>query len=139
MTKRHKRSDPPWATAKATLDEIRWFKRYHIEATFCGVYFLFDGDECVYVGKSGNVHARVQQHKTQGLKGFESYTWMPAEPDDVGYWELHYIEKINPRLNQSGRVLQKSYGVENRSAKLLETAPKSFRSVQSIMGATDKR
>lgn len=124
VTRRHARSDAPPAHVKADMDDIRWFKRYYLEQTFCGIYFLFDGSACVYVGQSNNVHARVQNHKTQGLKTFDSYTWMPCDPGDLGYWENHYIAKFNPRDNRAG-VIRRSNMIDDRMTNLLKTMPLS--------------
>ena len=39
----------------------------------CGVYFLFSGDELVYIGSSANCLVRFREHKRDG-KDFDSYS-----------------------------------------------------------------
>lgn len=62
-----------------------------------GIYFLFDGDTCVYVGQSIQVHARAREHFSS--KKYDSYSWLPVPASDLSRWEQHYITLLRPRLN----------------------------------------
>lgn len=89
-------------------DEIMYLPRIAIEGGSVGVYFLFKGDECVYVGQSTNVHARVREHRQarNGTKDFDSYSWIPVDPDQLTAIELYYIDQIHPPLNVVGSELK---------------------------------
>lgn len=67
----------------------------------CGVYFLIDDDEVVYVGQSTELHARVAQHRAR-WKQFDSYTYIPCESSQLAELERHYIRLFRPCLNISG-------------------------------------
>lgn len=67
----------------------------------CGVYFLFHGSECVYVGQSDNVFGRVRQHFPS--KMFDSFSWLQVAQRDLDRVEREYIEAISPRLNIAHR------------------------------------
>lgn len=66
-----------------------------------GVYFLFKGEECVYVGKSRRVHLRVSEHMRGDFrfKDFDSYTWLACSEAEAASLEVHYIMLFKPRLN----------------------------------------
>lgn len=81
--------------------EVAALPRLKVERC-CGVYFLFAGPECVYVGKSDNVLARVRQHFPS--KDFDSFAWMNVARADLDRVEREYIETIRPRLNITHRA-----------------------------------
>lgn len=67
-----------------------------------GVYFLFQGDELTYVGKSVNVHGRIRAHRTNG-RTFDRFCIMPVTDG----WELDWLEAaiiraLQPRQNTLG-------------------------------------
>lgn len=65
-----------------------------------GIYFLFDGDECVYVGETKDVSQRLEQHLENGL-WWTSHVYFEAPKFHARDIEAHYIRRINPRLNAS--------------------------------------
>ncbi len=67
-----------------------------------GVYFLFNGDDCVYVGQSTDIHGRVRSHKLQrdGAKDFDSYAFVEVNEGDLDSMESYYIFMLNPVLNK---------------------------------------
>ena len=71
-----------------------------------GVYFLFEADECVYVGQSINVHSRVRDHHRDRLlrKTFDTYSWVPCVQEDLNSLELFYIRALLPKLNVVGKI-----------------------------------
>lgn len=68
----------------------------------CGVYFLFSGDEIVYVGQSVNVFARVAGHFV--YKSFDSFAFVPCRHDQRLALESHYIKLFSPALNVSKKA-----------------------------------
>lgn len=66
----------------------------------CGVYFLFKGSECIYVGQSRGVHDRVAAHRSR--IDFDSYTWTPVAAHCLNLEERRFIDVIRPRLNKLG-------------------------------------
>lgn len=67
----------------------------------CGVYFLYKGSECVYVGKSTHVDDRVADHRR--IKDFDAYSWMPVEPESLAVVEMSFIAVLRPRYNVTGK------------------------------------
>jgi hypothetical protein len=68
----------------------------------CGVYFLRDQGEIVYVGQSVSVYGRVHQHKAS--KKFDSVTLMPCRPEDLNNLEGFFIRLLRPKLNGHNAV-----------------------------------
>jgi len=83
--------------------EVVALPRYDAISGSCGVYFLFDGNECIYVGQSRHVHVRVREHRTNNSakKTFDSYAFLPVALKDLDAIEAHYIALMRPRLNDS--------------------------------------
>lgn len=65
-----------------------------------GVYFLFKGDDVVYVGQSVNVFSRVASHKS-GSKDFDGFTYVQCDKRHLDFLESLYIHALRPRLNGS--------------------------------------
>ena len=63
-----------------------------------GVYFLFDGDELVYVGKSKNIMARIGTHIADEQKTFDSFEIF--ETDDYSRLEEFLIRLLKPKYNR---------------------------------------
>lgn len=61
----------------------------------CGVYFLFDDDELIYIGSSINVHLRVAQH----TKTFTSYSFIKMPIKKARKLEKMYIKHYKPKYN----------------------------------------
>lgn len=85
-------------------DDIRYLPRIDAKNGAVGVYFLFRGDDCIYVGQSKNVHTRVREHRLgrNGSKDFDTYSWLPVPEEKLDQAELHYIETLMPPLNVMG-------------------------------------
>lgn len=64
----------------------------------CGVYFLFSGEEVVYVGQSINVHARIKQHVK--WIPFDDCGWLAVEQDKLLEVESYYISLLQPMYNK---------------------------------------
>lgn len=65
----------------------------------CGIYFLFQSSNLVYVGQSVDIHARLSAHVRK--KEFDRYTVIPCQPDQLNEMEADYIVYFNPPLNRS--------------------------------------
>lgn len=59
----------------------------------------FDGEECVYVGQSRQVHTRVREHRARRKGQFTSYAWVSCRLDELDALEREYIELLQPPLN----------------------------------------
>lgn len=65
-----------------------------------GVYFLFDGDELVYIGQSKDIQNRVQTHMDEGVKKFDSFSYIYLElPVDRDVIERGLINEYLPKYN----------------------------------------
>lgn len=62
-----------------------------------GIYLLYQGDEVVYVGKTGNFSSRLASHMFR--KEFDSYAFLRAEPERIATLEARLIDHLRPRLN----------------------------------------
>lgn len=65
-----------------------------------GVYFFFDGDECIYVGQTQNFSSRIEQHKRAGMR-WTSHAYFEVPKFFASDVEAYYIRRIRPRLNTS--------------------------------------
>ena len=61
------------------------------------IYFLFDGDEIVYIGQSINPYSRITQHIKK--KKFSHVRFLPCSSRRMNYWEQKLIAKYNPKYN----------------------------------------
>ncbi len=93
---RPNRRDPVPLVDPATLPAI---PRPDIAGEVCGVYFLFQGPELVYLGQSVNVHARVHGHAVTKAGAFDAWAWTPCPKEALSATERAYLDKYLPRLN----------------------------------------
>lgn len=108
-----------------TAASVFQLPRLSIETSACGIYFLFKGSYCVYVGQSRQVHVRVREHRLKKLeKDFDSYAWIPCKPENLDNEELRFIKTLRPKLNVMGTELHCLF------ARLRCTAPGSPRYVR---------
>jgi hypothetical protein len=64
-----------------------------------GIYFLFQGDLIVYVGKSLHARIRVFDHQRAKSKKFDSYSIIPFPAEYLDEKEIKYICKFTPIYN----------------------------------------
>ncbi|WP_455153237.1 GIY-YIG nuclease family protein [Bradyrhizobium cenepequi] len=83
-----------------TWYEIQRLPRLDPAASTVGIYFLFDGEECVYVGQSRQVHTRVREHRVRGKIRFTSYAWVPCQIGQLDELEKTYIDLLQPPANK---------------------------------------
>lgn len=73
----------------------------------CGIYFLVDGDDIVYVGSSTDLDSRLYQHtldrrsaKPRTAKRWDRARWLPLPERVHGYYEGALIRALRPRYNR---------------------------------------
>ena len=66
-----------------------------------GVYFLFDKNELVYIGKSINIENRIKQHIHDKEKKFCNVMLVEFNNiSDIHTYEKIFIQKLQPKLNK---------------------------------------
>jgi hypothetical protein len=83
-----------------TDDELRAARSTNDLPRASGVYFLFDGDECVYVGETKNFAQRLEQHVDRGL-WWTSHVYFEVPKFFSPDVEAYYIHRIKPQFNAS--------------------------------------
>lgn len=64
-----------------------------------GLYFLFNNNEIVYIGKSENILKRIKDHRRKKI--FTHYTYIPIDSRvELSIFEFYYINKYKPVLNK---------------------------------------
>ena len=66
----------------------------------CGVYFLIDGNEIVYVGRAINIAKRLREHRQEGRKYFDYYSIELCSEADSVVIEGNYIAAFHPKCNR---------------------------------------
>ena len=76
------------------------------------IYFLFNDDELVYIGKTTNLKRRLIGQKSldssRGGKYFNQFRFIECKIDRLDYYERRWIQRFKPKNN---RCL---YDVRNR-------------------------
>jgi len=75
------------------LDNSKPFKPH------CGIYFLIQNNEIVYIGQSVNIEARVGQHWNENAKSFSRVAFILCAKEDLNNMESLYIDYIKPKYN----------------------------------------
>lgn len=65
----------------------------------CGIYFLFQRKELVYIGKTKRFPTRVKQHK----KDFDRMRFIPCLEEMLGHYEERLIRFFKPKLNLNSK------------------------------------
>lgn len=63
-----------------------------------GVYFLFLGDQCFYIGQTGDFSARAEQHKRNGVE-WTSHAYIEVPKFHAPVVEAYYIRRLKPPFN----------------------------------------
>lgn len=68
------------------------------------VYFLFNGEELVYVGQTNNLTHRLALHNRKGTVTYDTYAYVDAT--GLTFWqrrdlEAAYIHELQPTANKS--------------------------------------
>ena len=97
------------------LNEIKSKKKKWIKGG-CGIYFLFDKNELVYIGQSINCLSRIAEH--ENCKKFDSYYILKCEREQLSEIEAVYIERYKPRYNSQVPSTKKDSTAYERYLKL---------------------
>jgi len=81
------------------LDEIRQKKQPSIPIFYPPfvIYFLFNADQLVYIGKSKNLVNRIMYHKEGKI--FTDVAIVETTAEDYDLLECYYINKYKPEYN----------------------------------------
>jgi len=90
--------NPPYTIMKSKVEILERAREYF---TKCGIYFLIDHGDIVYVGQSVNVESRVATHAIEGTKEFSHYSFVPCEKQHLNNIEALYIKHFDPKYNTS--------------------------------------
>ena len=63
------------------------------------MYFLFQGDDLVYIGKSNDVEYRIGQHRSRNKITFDRVAIVPCAMSELTKLEARYIRKYTPFFN----------------------------------------
>ena len=87
------------------LDDLRRSAaRVTPKAQLCGIYFLFLGDDLVYVGKSFNVLRRIGDH-AEGLIEFDRACWIRTPKSTLAESERRWLDILLPSANSDQRTV----------------------------------
>jgi len=75
-------------------------------APICGVYFLIEKNEIVYVGKSVDVAARIATHVREGTKQFTTVHFVVVPKTLLSGVEAMFIRGLCPRFNRGPWLAQ---------------------------------
>jgi hypothetical protein len=95
---------------KLGIDEIRGLRSDAIPLSAVGwfIYFLFSGEQIVYVGQTRSLLPRVQVHKNGTIdsekKDFDSIALVPSTKETINREELGYIKWFSPKYNRAGKT-----------------------------------
>lgn len=64
-----------------------------------GVYALFDGATCVYVGQSINLYERLRTHHGCSSRFFDRWQFMPVPCHSLHIYEAVAIKELQPTGN----------------------------------------
>lgn len=104
----------PIVLAKATPDpsltptelkEVLWTHSQSVHSLTTkipGVYFLFYGQEIVYVGQSTHVPGRINTHVLERKMKFDRVTYLSLPTSELLSEEARYISMLRPKYNKSG-------------------------------------
>ena len=103
--------------------------RYHI-------YKYIDNNEIVYIGKSTNLVSRINQHKSDKLKGIEDIWIFECNTElEMNSYEYFLIQKYRPRLNVA---YNKDYDINNTITQSNFIEPAWERFIPSNFGEQKK-
>ena len=85
-------------------------KRENRDALPSGIYFLFDGDEIVYVGRSITIMSRIETHSTTdckitNCKVWDSFSYISCPESYQGVAEALFIAAFQPKYNSECKKL----------------------------------
>lgn len=67
----------------------------------CGVYFLIESNQVVYVGKSSNIMSRIRHHSCDEEKQFDSFAYVEFDSREIVSKEAEFIRLFKPTQNKN--------------------------------------
>lgn len=64
-----------------------------------GVYFLYEDNEIVYIGRSGNIYTRLLEHIVEDKKKFSNFKAIKIAETGSEILEVFLISKLKPKYN----------------------------------------
>lgn len=92
--------------AARNLASIRDFRELVLPPRICGVYFLIEGQDVVYVGQSADVVRRVNEHLDRGRKKFDAAMYLTCSLGELDELEEHFIKALKPRYNNTRQRME---------------------------------
>lgn len=75
--------------------DVKNFKNKHI---IYAVYFIYKGNNIVYIGKTTNIHRRLMEHKTRFK--FDEFNYIECiDNAEMRAMEFYYISNLRPKYN----------------------------------------
>lgn len=100
------------------------------------IYKYIDHNEIVYIGKSTNLVSRINQHKSDKLKGIENIWIFECNTElEMNSYEYFLIQKYRPSLNVA---YNKDYSINNTITQLNFVEPNWERFVPSNFSEQNK-
>ena len=79
--------------------DLDTLENLNLEIVRC-IYFLYQDDKLVYIGKTNNLVQRLLQHRYEKSKVFNSYKkYLILEDSNIDEIENDFIKKYNPEYN----------------------------------------
>lgn len=80
---------------------ICFMRERYIKACQSGIYFLLQGGQVVYIGKTKNISHRLAGHAG---KNYDTYRFIPCEEVWLGHYEKRWIERFKPKYNSKKKI-----------------------------------
>lgn len=85
---------------RGLLDASTIGRKALLYESVCGVYFLLQDEDIVYVGQSINVLTRLAEHFRASLKQFNRVFVIECKAAELNHLEAMYIDKFRPKFNE---------------------------------------
>ena len=118
-------------------EKLKRFSNKDNDYRKCGVYFLWDNGQLVYIGKSTNILSRADHHNSHKAMTFDQFSYCELPEDIFGYVEDILIGKHKPKYNSPrtwrGLMLEEDMIAlkalklrEKKVSEMLEKPPKQL-------------
>lgn len=106
-----------------------------------GVYSLYKGSECIYVGSSIRMRTRLRGHELRLIA--DSVSFMECNEDELTVTEQITLDTSNPTMNKKRKISRTEglkyrevqavgFKIESKDLSLLELAMKKFQDRTSV-------
>jgi hypothetical protein len=86
-------------TGKAMVSQERIINSAISYDQTCGIYFLLQGTEILYVGQSVCVFTRIRTHENERRIKFDRIAWVECKKEHLDILESLYIHLFRPVMN----------------------------------------